>query len=132
MSVIRCLICGSSKWDPKGIKCGRCGAANGLRAEECYVTEETKKKLLDHAAELSRFGIQLKQTKSLRKSADTAITVAALVIACADSLHHGVLRELVHYLRDELLLPEKEILALRLDEPEKILTYYRMDKKSDD
>jgi len=47
--------------------------------------------------------------------------------ACADSLHHGVLRELVLYLRDKLLLPEDEILGLRLDGPEEILTYCRAD-----
>jgi hypothetical protein len=46
---------------------------------------------------------------------------AATIGACADSLHHGVLRELVLYLRDKLLLPEDEILRLRLDEPEEAL-----------
>jgi hypothetical protein len=99
MSQLRCLVCGSSQLDPQGYKCGRCGKAMGLRDEGCYVREETKKKLLDHVDELSKFGIQIEQYESLQKSADTTIAAVALAIACADSLDHGVLRKLVHYLK---------------------------------
>jgi len=102
--------------------------AMGLRTEGCYVTEETKKKLLDHVDGLSRFGIELEQHEILQEDAGTCLGALALVIACADSLQPGVLRQLVLYLRDKLLLPEDEILKLRLGEPEEILTYCRMDK----
>ncbi len=128
MSQIRCLVCGSSQWDPEGYKCGRCGKAMGMREERCYVSEETKKKLLDHADQLSKFGLRLEQSSSLQKNVG-AIEAIGLVIACADSFRHGVLRDLVHFLRDKLLLPEEEILRLRLDEPEQILTYYRVDEE---
>jgi hypothetical protein len=66
----------------------------------------------------------MEQRESLQKDAATKVAFAALIIACADSFHHGVLAKLVVYLRDELFLPEDEILRLRLDEPEQILTYY--------
>lgn len=131
MSKIRCLVCGSSQLDPEGYKCGRCGKAIGLREEACCVSEETKKKLLDHADELFAFGIRLEQSENLQKNANTVLEVVGLVIACADSFNHGVLRKLVCYLRDKLFLTEEEILRLRLDEPEQILTYYRMDKKQE-
>jgi hypothetical protein len=128
MSKLRCLVCGSSRLDPEGYKCDRCGAAIGLRDEKCYVNEETKKKLLEHADDLSKFGIKMEQRESLQKDAATKVAFAALIIACADSFHPGALSDLVLYLRDKLFLPEGEILRLRLDEPEPILTYYRMDK----
>jgi len=129
MSQIRCLICGSSQWDSKGVGCGRCGGAMGMRQERCHVNEETKKKLFDHADELAKFGINLEQRDSLQKN-EGAIATLGLIIACADSFHHGVLRQLVLYLRDNLVIPEDEILKLRLDEPEQIVTYCRVDKKN--
>jgi hypothetical protein len=104
--------------------------AMGLRTEGCYVTEETKKKLVDHSDDLSKFGIQLEQREVLEKDAGTRLAALALVITCADSLQHGVLRQLVLYLRDKVLLPEDEILRLRLGEPEEVLTYCRMDKET--
>lgn len=126
MSQLRCLVCGSSQLDPQGYKCGRCGGAPGLRTEECYLTEESKAKLLDHANELPSFGIKLEQLERLHKfDAPTTLSAVALAIQVADSLYSGTLKRLVVYLRDELLLPEPEILRLRLDEPEKIRTLYR-------
>jgi hypothetical protein len=126
---MRCLVCGSSKFDPEGYKCGRCGAAMGLRSERCYITDETRKKLLDNANELSHFGISLEQVRPLQKDAGATIAIIGLVLAAADSLRSdtGSLRRLVILLRD-LAIPEEEILRLRLDEPEQILTYTRMDK----
>jgi hypothetical protein len=101
----------------------------GLRGERCYITEETQKKLLDHANELSHFGIALEQVRPLQKDIRSTLEVVGLVLAVADSLRSdtGSLRRLVIFLRD-LAIPEQEILRLRLDEPEKILTYIRMDK----
>jgi hypothetical protein len=95
-----------------------------LREERCYIKEETKKKLLDHADELAEFGIKLEESESLQKSADTGLAIAGLIIACADSFRDGVLGDLVCYLRDRLTIPEDDILKLRLDEPEKIMTYF--------
>jgi len=127
VSQLRCLVCGSSRLDPEKYKCERCGSAVGLRTEECYVNDETKKKLISHADRLSQLGIRIEQVQTLRKAADvgTAVGIIGLVIVLAESFHHGLLKELVAYLRDELLLPEKEILSLRLDEPEEILKLYR-------
>ena len=65
---MRCLVCGSSKFDPEGYKCGRCGKAMGLRSEGCYINEKTKEKLLAHAGELSKFGIKLEEHQTLRKA----------------------------------------------------------------
>ncbi len=129
MSQIRCLTCGSSQFDPEGYKCGKCGGAMGLRSERCYITEETQKKLLDNAEELSHFGITLERVRPLQKDAGTVMAAVGLVLAAADSLRseNGSLRRLVILLRD-LAIPEQEILRLRLDEPEQILTYIRMDK----
>jgi len=47
-----------------------------------------------------------------------------------EAIRPGTLRDLVLFLRE--FLPEDEILRLRLDEPELILTYYRMDKEQSD
>jgi hypothetical protein len=101
----------------------------GLRSERCYITDETRKKLLDNADELSHFGISLEQVRPLQKDAGATIAIIGLVLAAADSLRSdtGSLRRLVILLRD-LAIPEEEILRLRLDEPEQILTYTRMDK----
>jgi len=127
MDRLRCLVCGGSALDPLGYKCGKCGAAMGLRNERCYVTKETQKKLLDNADQLSRFGIKLEQGQSLQKSADTGLAVVSLILAVVEALRPGTLRDCVFFLRD-LSIPESEILRLRLDEPEQILTYCRMDR----
>jgi len=53
------------------------------------------------------------------------------VLSIIEKMRPGSLRDCVIFLRD-LLIPEAEVLRLRLDEPEQILTYYRMDQKRDD
>jgi hypothetical protein len=128
MNEIRCVVCGSALLDPQGYKCGKCGGAIGPRHERCYVTEETKRKVLDRADELSRFGVRVERAESLQKSAGTALEVTGLLLFIVESLRPGTLRDCVFFLR-ELSIPEDEILRLRLDEPEQILTYYRMDRK---
>ena len=132
MNKMRCLVCGSSHLDPQGYKCGRCGKAVGLRSEACYVNEETKNKLLDHADQLAKFGIKVEPYEPLHKGVGPAdvIVVVGVVITFADSFHHGVLGDLFCYLRDDLLIPEEESLKLRLDEPEQILAYYRKKEQS--
>jgi hypothetical protein len=102
----------------------------GLRDERCWVNEETKKTLLDHAKELSEFGIGLEESQTLQKSFGDALAVAGLVLQIAESIRPGGLRALVLFLRD-LAIPEEEILRLRLDEPEQILTYCRREKEAE-
>lgn len=130
MAQIRCLVCGSSHSDPEGYKCERCGGAIGSRSEACYVSEETKKKLLEHAEELSKFGIGLEQHETLQKDAGLTIGAMCLALQIAELLSPGTLRDAVLLLR-ELAIPEDEMLRLRLDEPEQILKYCRMDTKQD-
>jgi hypothetical protein len=129
---LRCVNCGCSRWDAKGYKCVHCGGSPSVRSERCHINEDTKGKLLAHADHLKEFGITIEKGRGFEKIAGAGETVAAvaLVIAVADSFSHddGVLRRLVVYLRN-LAIPEEEILRLRLDEPEKILTYSRADKK---
>lgn len=112
---MRCLVCGSSKVDFESCKCRLCGAAAGLRDEECYVAEETKSKLWPHAQELSTFGVTLKRQDDLKKHIDP-IGGICLALAVSDSLNNGVLRKLVIFLR-KLEIPQDEILRLRLAEP---------------
>jgi hypothetical protein len=107
--------------------CALCGGAPSLRTERCYISEDTKAKLIAHAEELKTFGVTLEEYEIVGKSADTILGALGLALAVADSLRHGTLQELVLFLRDKAI-PEKEILRLRLDEPEFILTYCRMDK----
>lgn len=123
---LRCVICGSSRLDREGYKCAICGGAPGLRSEQCYVSDDTKAKLLAHAEELKSFGLTLEQHRTLGKHVG-ALEGIGLAIAVADSLRHGSLRDLVLFLRD-IAIPGSEIVRLRLDEPEQILTYFRADK----
>ncbi len=127
--LLRCVNCGSSRWDAEGYKCARCGGSPSVRTEHCHISEDTKAKLLSHTDDLKNFGITIEQSGSLQKVAG-AVETFVVVLAVADSLSHddGVLRRLVVYLRD-LAIPEQEILRLRLEEPETILSYYRADKK---
>ena len=125
---MRCLECGSSRWDPEGYKCGRCGKAMGLREERCYINEETKKTLLAHAKELSKLGIELEEAEPLQKGFSETLAGVSLVLQIIESVHPGSLRNLVLFLR-ELAIPDEEILRLRLDEPERILTYCRREKE---
>jgi hypothetical protein len=78
---------------------------------------------------LKQFGVTLEEHETLGKSIDYVKTVG-LALAIANSLRPGILRDLVLFLRDKAI-PDEEILRLRLDEPEQILTYCRMDKQDD-
>jgi hypothetical protein len=131
MDKLRCVVCGGSKPDSQGLNCARCGKAMGLRSERCYVTSETKLKLLPRSQELSKFGVSVTSGASMEKRAGVqdAMNAIALVITVTEALRPGTLRDLVQYLRHKLLVPEEDILALRLDEPDEILTYCRMDTK---
>jgi hypothetical protein len=129
---LRCLKCGSSEVDRELFKCNLCGTAAGLRDEQCHVSEETKTKLWRHADKLGEFGIKVERDQPLRKNTVDPVGAVALALAIAVALKPDVLRELIRYLKDTLLIPEQEILGLRLDEPEQILTYYRIDQKLPD
>lgn len=118
--MVRCVECGSSRFDEMGIGCALCGKALGPRWEGCWISEITKTRLLSHSVELGRFGIALEECEPLRKNADAVLAVAALVLSVADSLDHGVLQKLVSYLHSELSIPRDEILRLRLAEPEEV------------
>jgi len=99
----------------------------GLREEGCHITEETKKTLLDHAKELSKLGIGLEEAETLQKGFSETLAGVSLALRIIESVHPGSLRDLVLFLR-ELAIPDDEILRLRLDEPEQILTYCRREK----
>jgi hypothetical protein len=115
---MRCIACGCSELDSEGYKCAQCGGAPAVRWEQCYVSEETKAKLLAHSETLATYGVTLEQQQLLGKSADY-LSMIALGLQVAESLQPGVLRSLLRYLRD-LAIPQEEILRLRLAEPEKI------------
>lgn len=130
MSRVRCIQCGSAQFDPEGYKCGKCGGAMAVRGEQCYVTEETLKKLRSCPNELSRFGITIDQHKPLQKDwVGTAIGAAALALYVADRIQPDATRNLVQFLCD-LAVPKDDILKLRVAEPEEILRYIEMDKRN--
>jgi hypothetical protein len=125
MHTIRCLNCGSSRLDPERYKCARCGGSPGRRNEPCYISEETKRKLLRHADELSEFGLKFERQTVIVKNWHFGPGDA---IALLEAVRPGTLRALLRRLR-ALAIPAEEILRLRLGEPELILNYYRMDEK---
>ena len=119
-STVRCLKCGCSRIDERGIGCTFCGMALGPRWEQCYVTEDTKAKLLAHSEGLASFGVTVEKVTPLKKDAGLTLGAIALALAVAESLDNGVLRKLTRYLHKELTIPRDEILGLRLDEPEQV------------
>jgi len=114
--MLRCLECGCSRFDAQGVGCALCGKSHGPRWERCYITEDTRRVLLAHADALREFGVTLSQEKPLQKGVDT-LAVAGLALAVAESLRHGVLRDLIVSLHD-WGIARNEILRLRLTEPE--------------
>lgn len=124
--MLRCVKCGCSRLDSEMVGCALCGGSPSRRSEPCHVSLETKATLLANAAELKEYGltVELENDKALGKNVGFLIDVAALTLAVADSLNDGVLRKLVLFLRDKKIARD-EILRLRLDEPEKISTYYQ-------
>lgn len=126
----RCLKCGCSRTDAGGfLSCALCGAACGPRTEQCYITDDTKAKLLAHAEELENFGVTLEEQRTLGKSVD-GVSVVALGLAVAESLNAGILRKLIRHLRD-LAISESEILRLRLDEPEHVSDVLKGEDKTE-
>jgi len=103
----------------------------GLREEACYVNEDTKRILRDHATELSKCGIELVEVDSLQKSFGDALAGITLALQITESLRPGSLRDLVVFLR-ELAIPDEEILRLRLGEPEQILEYCRRGEEAEE
>lgn len=127
--MLRCVKCGCSRLNSEKVGCVLCGGSPSLRTERCHINEDTKTILLAHAEELKTFDVTLEveEHKTLQKGVGPWLEAAAFVLAAADSLDHGVLRKLVVFLRDKKIA-EDQIRRLRLDEPEKILAYYREDK----
>ena len=74
--------------------------------------------MLVHADALRAFGVTLSEEKPLQKAVDT-LAVAGLVLAVAESLTRGVLRDLIVSLH-EWGVARNEILRLRLAEPEDV------------
>jgi hypothetical protein len=125
MHNVRCLKCGSSRLDRMGYMCARCGGSAGRRSEPCYVSPQTKRKLLLHAGELSKFGVKIGRETGVLKNWRFRLGDA---IALLEAVQPGTLRAVVRRLRD-LAIPAEEILRLRLNEPELILNYYHMDEE---
>jgi hypothetical protein len=125
MHNVRCLKCGSSRLDRLGYMCARCGGSAGRRSEPCYVSPQTKRKLLLHASELSQFGVKFGRESGVFKNWHFSLGDA---IALLEVVQPGTLRAVVRRLRD-LAIPIEEILRLRLNEPELILNYYHMDEE---
>jgi hypothetical protein len=117
--MMRCIVCGSSQLDPEGYKCALCGGAPGIRAEQCYIAEDTKAKLLEHTEELRAFGITLEEYRPIQKSFGDKASEVGLAIQIVEALRPGTLREIILYLR-KIKIRHDEILRLRLDEPEVI------------
>ena len=130
--MIRCVLCGCSRFDAQGAGCARCGGSPASRSEAVHVNADTKAKLLKHADDLEGFGVTVKQgfgatierRGGLRKGDLGLITIhkgdIALFLAVAESLHPHMLRDLVVFLWKRLHIPEEEIIRLRLEEPERI------------
>lgn len=99
----------------------------GMRKEKCYVSEETLNNLLPHAEELATFGITFERHEPLHKAWGDAVTAIGVGLYIADKVRPGTTQDLVQLLCN-CAVPKEEILRLRLDEPEQILTYCRVDK----
>jgi hypothetical protein len=117
MSRVRCLQCGSAQFDSEGYKCGKCGGAMAARSEQCYVSEETIKRLRSYPSELSKFGIAIEEHEPLQKIwIEPAVGAVALALYVADRVQPDTTRNLIQFLCD------LAVLKLRLDEPEEILS----------
>ncbi len=124
LDMIRCVLCGSSKMDSQGMGCALCGGSPAVPWEQVHVDEETKTKLLAHADELKKFGVTLEEQHPVGKSAEGTMAALALGLHISDSLHHGVLHDLLLRLRD-WAIPEEQIIRLRLTEPETVAEILR-------
>lgn len=127
--MIRCVKCGCSRLDSENVGCVLCGGSPSLRSEPCYVTEDTKTRLLAHAEELKDFGVRLEVDRERVEKGYAGDVLAAvhLVLYITEKVRPGTIRKLVRYLR-YIAIPKEEMPRLRLDEPEKILAYYEGNK----
>jgi hypothetical protein len=116
-------LCGSSNFDSQWAGCALCGGSPAVRREQVHISGQTKTKLLAYADELKQFGVTVEISQPIQKSSDqigfSTTDLFCLSLAVGDSLHHGILRSLILFLRS-LAIPEVEIIRLRLDEPETI------------
>ena len=127
--MIRCVVCGCSRFDSEWVKCALCGGSPALRTGRCHITEDTKAKLLAHAEELKTFGVTLEEHTILEKGVG-GLEAFGIALAVADSLTSGVLHKLILYLRD-IAIRDEEILRLRLDEPEQVSDVLRVEEPKD-
>lgn len=101
--------------------CARCGSSPAVRSEQVHVEFATQAKLLASANELESFGVTVEKQQLFWKVMGAPRDRVGVGLNFDEPLDGDVLRELVLYLQ-YLAIPEEEILRLRLDEPEKILT----------
>lgn len=127
--MIRCVKCGCSRLDSENSGCVLCGGSPSLRTEPCDITKDTKAKLLAHADHLKDFGVRLEVEREVVRKGYTGDSLATvhLVLFVAEVISPGTLRRLVRYLWD-IGISKREMPRLRLDEPEKILSYYEKEK----
>ena len=67
--MIRCVKCGCSRLDSRGMGCVLCGGSPSVRSEQVHVTDETKIKLLAHADGLKTYGVLVEEQRTFRKVA---------------------------------------------------------------
>jgi Glu-tRNA(Gln) amidotransferase subunit E-like FAD-binding protein len=116
--MMRCVKCGCSRLDARGIGCVLCGGSPGLRTEQVDVSFATKAKLLASAVELAGFGVTVEQVSCFRKVVG-ATEEQGVVLDFQEPLEGNILLELVTHL-DYLGIPKHEIFRLRLAGPEEI------------
>ena len=133
MYPFRCILCGSSRKDPECYRCARCNGPRAARSAPCLVSRETVRELFEHSSELSELGLQIREIPRHRATRYWDLHFPGHhdvvdVMVVVEIIRPGTIRQIVDCLF-RLAIPEKEILALRLDEPEQILSYREMDKK---
>jgi hypothetical protein len=116
--MIRCVKCGCSRLDSRGVGCVLCGGSPSVRTEQVHVSFATKANLLASAVELASFGVTVKQVTCFRKVVG-ATEDPGVVLDFAEPLQRNILLELVTHL-GYLGIPKHEISRLRLAEPEEI------------
>jgi hypothetical protein len=116
--VIRCVMCGCSRWDSKGVGCVLCGGSPSVRDEQVHVGIATKSNLVADARQLENFGVTIREVRCFRKVMGASET-SGVVLEFSEPFEPEILRDLVLHL-DYLGIPKAEIFRLRLAEPEQI------------
>jgi hypothetical protein len=116
--MVRCVKCGCSRLDARGVGCVLCGGSPGVRTEQVHVSFATNANLLASAVQLAGFGVTVKQVTCFRKVVG-ATEEPGVVLDFSEPLEPHILLELVKLL-DYLGIPKLEIFRLRLAEPEQI------------